>query len=84
MSMEQEFQQQFNNGDLFTCEDVATMFDCTHSQARYYLNRLVKSNLADVSRQTVIDERGWHPETKSVNFYWKKSFGQPQYFPVNL
>lgn len=84
MSAEQDFQQQFNDGNLFTCEEVATLFNCTQSQARYYLNRLVKSDLANVSRQTVVDERGWYPETKSVNFYWKKSFGEKQVFPAVL
>lgn len=75
---------QFNRGDLLTCEDVSTSVGCTVEQARYQLNKLVKSGFASVSRQTVIDERDWMPVTKQINFYWKKSFGEKQFFPTIL
>lgn len=75
---------QFNRGDLLTCEDVSDSTGCTVAQARYQLNKLVKAGIASVSRQTVIDERDWQPVTKQVNFYWKKSFGEKQFFPAIL
>lgn len=84
MTKLEKFLERFNAGELLTVEDVARNFAWTESQARYQLKKLVKKRRALVSRQTVIDERGWYPETKTINFYWKKEFGEQQFFPTIL